>query len=251
MLIKVDQDILLALTNTEKQVLTFINSHSEKIPNMSIQDIADATFSSPATVSRTIKKCGIDGFTELRYILSKQTENKTTKDSTKVNDILKKSLLEVTNTLDNISIDNVLKAVDIIKTAPRIYLLSRGLTELVSQEFSLKMQLLGYDIFMISDPAIMQKVTADIKSSAIVIILTLSGTTQELIVSAENAAAQGAKIITICCNSEAPLVKLATIPLLGYKYPATSIKNVDATSRFPLYIISRILIDYLTQDKKA
>ena len=37
---------------------------------MSILEVAEQTFSSPATVSRTIKKCGISGFAELRYLLA-------------------------------------------------------------------------------------------------------------------------------------------------------------------------------------
>ena len=35
--------------------------------------------------------------------------------------------------------------------------------------------------------------------------------------------------------------------VFGYKHSHVSIKSVDATSRFPLYIISRILIDYIAK----
>lgn len=35
--------------------------------------------------------------------------------------------------------------------------------------------------------------------------------------------------------------------VFGYKHHHVSITSVDATSRLPLYVISRILIDYLTK----
>ena len=116
--------------------------------------MAEQTFSSPATVSRTIKKCGISGFAELRYLLSQQAEE-ARQDSIEVNEIFNKSLSEVTNTIDHLSTDTILRVVKEIKEARRIYLLSRGLTELVAREFELKLQILGYNVFANSDPAIM------------------------------------------------------------------------------------------------
>lgn len=249
MLIKIDHDFHERLTNTEKQVINFINMNVDKISSMSILDVAAATYSSPATVSRTIKKCGISGFAELRYLLAQQTQTK--KDSVDVNEIFNKSLLEVTNTIDHLSIDTILSVVNEITKAKRIYLLSRGLTELVAQEFALKLQILGYNIFANSDPAIMQKITANIKRDELVFIFSLSGTTMELVSAAENAASLGARMICCTCgHDDATLAKLANITVFGYKHQHVSIKSVDATSRFPLSVISRIIIDYLTLKKQ-
>lgn len=243
MLIKIDQSFYKELTETERQIITFINENAGRISNMSISTVAEETFSSSATVSRTVRKCGISGFAELRYLLS--TQNTESKDLIQVNEVLKKSVLEATNTVDHLSVNDILKVISLIQTAPRIYILSRGLTELVADEFSLKLQLLGYNIFSISDAAIMQKVTADIRRDELVFIFSLSGKTEELIVSAENAISCGAKLVTCTCGANTPLVKMATVPFIGYKHQHISIKKVDATSRFPLYILSRILIDYL------
>lgn len=125
MLIKIDHDFHEHLTDTEKKVINFINMNTDKISSMSISDVAEATYSSPATVSRTIKKCGISGFAELRYLLTQQAE--TQQDNIEVNEVFNKSLMEVSNTIDHLSIDTVLSVVREIREANRIYLLSRGL----------------------------------------------------------------------------------------------------------------------------
>ena len=44
-----------------------------------------------------------------------------------------------------------------IRSADRVYLLSRGLSQLVAKEFALKLQLIGVNVFEDSDPLIMQK----------------------------------------------------------------------------------------------
>ena len=171
MLIKIDHDFHEHLTETEKKVINFINMNVEAISSMSISDVAEKTFSSPATVSRTIKKCGISGFAELRYLLTQETQTK--KDDVDVNEIFNKSLLEVSNTIDHLSIDTILDVVKEIRSAKRIYLLSRGLSEHVAQEFALKLQILGFNVFENSDPAIMQEMTSHVKKQELVIIFSL------------------------------------------------------------------------------
>lgn len=44
-----------------------------------------------------------------------------------------------------------------------------------------------------------------------------------------------------------PLARIAHAAVFGYKHHHVSITSVDATSRLPLYVISRILIDYITK----
>ena len=198
MLIRIDQDFHEHLTDTEKAVISFLNSNVDKIASMSISDVAEQTFSSPATVSRTIKKCGISGFAELRYLISK--ESKEERDDVSVNEIFNKSMLEVSNTIDHLSIDTILAAVKEIRSADRVYLLSRGLSQLVAKEFALKLQIIGCNVFEDSDPLIMQEITSHVKKKELVIIYSLSGKTPELLKAAENAASLGARIITITCG---------------------------------------------------
>ncbi len=244
MIIKIDHRIYESLTATEKQVVNYMNINADKIANMSIVDVAEGTFSSPATVSRTIKKCGIGGFAELRYILSKKKNNEDS-DLGQMNEILEKSLREATNTVEQLAITNVLHAIEFIQKAKRIYVLARGLTELVAQEFSFKLQLLGYNAFQISDPNVMRNITSEMKKDEILVIFSLYGKTEELIHSAENAVLMGSKVIACCCAEETPLRSLSAVYLKGYKYNHVSIKKFEVTSRMPLNVISRILIDYL------
>ena len=244
MLIKINSEAMEQLTETEKRVIVFINANANKFSKMSIGDVADETFSSPATVSRAIKKCGLNGFAELRYQVAHQADLHA--DTIAVNEILNKSLQEVTYTIEQISIETVFQIIQEIKKASKIILLARGLTEHIAQEFALKLQVLGYNVFANYDPMMMQSITKRIKPTDLVIIFSLSGTTQELLKAAENAASIGSKIICLTCgNLDSPLAKISDIAMFGFKHSHTSIKIMDATSRLPLYVMSRIIFDYL------
>lgn len=54
MIIPLDTNTLERLTKTELEIIQFINSHEEELPELSIVDIAFETYSSPSTVSRAI-----------------------------------------------------------------------------------------------------------------------------------------------------------------------------------------------------
>lgn len=244
MLINLEHDFMNKLTDTEKNVISFINSNAAAISSMSISEVAEATYSSPATVSRTIKKCGIAGFAELRYMLTQKTESR--QDSVDVNEIFNKSLLEISNTIEQLSTETILKAVTEMQKAKRIFIFSKGLSDNVASELALKLQIMNKNVVYNSDSNIMQELSAHTGMDSVVIIFSMSGSTPELISVAEKASMMGAKIIAITCSpAELPINRMAHIRIKGYCHHNRTFTRVDVTSRLPLYVISRILIDYL------
>ena len=141
MIIEINSKIAENLSKTELGVVNYINDNEDKLSELSIVDIAFETFSSPATVSRAIRKCGINGFNELRYKLTAKTENTEVKD---LNEIMNKSLIEATSVIEHMSIPNVLNILHTMKDAKRVLIFSRGPTHLVAQELSMKLQVLDF-----------------------------------------------------------------------------------------------------------
>lgn len=248
MLIEAASNLLDKLSETEKRVIDFINCHENKLTELSIVDIAFETFSSPSTVSRAIRKCGISGFNELRYKLTLPNESK---EMVSINEIMNKSLLEATHCIEQMSISNVLDIIAAIMSAKqqKIYVFSRGLTEQVAREFSLKLELLDFNVTEITDPKIMRTITKTLKTTHLFIIFSLNGETPELVESAKNAAASGSKVITCCCSDQSPLLLYSAYYMIGYKHKNIAIKEFEVTSRLPLFIMSRVLIDYLVEHR--
>lgn len=162
MIIKVSGSILDTLSKTEREVVQFINENEENLAKMSIVDIALETFSSPSTVSRAIRKCGINGFNELRYKLAQPSKNK---EISSINEIMNKSLIEATEVLQRISLMDVLAVVRKICAAKdeKIYVFSRGPTAQVAKEFTFKLELLDYNITETDDPNIIVKLSKKVK----------------------------------------------------------------------------------------
>jgi DNA-binding MurR/RpiR family transcriptional regulator len=245
MLINIDRHIMETLSKTEVSIIQYINDNEKELSSMSIVDIAFETFTSPATVSRAIRKCGINGFNELRYKLNLPKDNK---DLISINEIMKKTLVEANEVLQRISLKDVLDVVNEITGAvdKQIYVFGRGPTEQVVREFALRLQLLGYNVLATEDPTIMVKLSQR-SNNQLVILFSLKGETRELIKVAENCYLNKVNLVVITCASSSPLLKYASHYLLGYYHKKIAIKEFDVTSRIPLSMISRIIIDYLVE----
>lgn len=246
MFIEITTELSNKLTTSERMVVDFLNENAKKLATMSIVDIADATFTSTATVSRTIKKCGLNGFTEFRYrLLSHNKDSKNYEAYKGINTLLEKSLMEVSRTVDSISIKDVVSVVNTIKETTRVYIIARGLTELVAKEFDYKLNLLGYNSFLVTDPNIMVKISEKLKSTDTLIVFSLRGETPSILDACKNAKGVGCKVISCCCEKQSTLRDLSDIIILGEKHKDISIKDYEVTSRIPLSVISRVIIDYL------
>lgn len=246
MIIEVDKSLYKKLSEAEMKVVDYINMNADKISIMSITTIADKTFTSIATVSRTIQKCGFRGISELRYKLSKTDENKNSIESPyAVNNILSKSFREATETIDNISITSIFKTIEYMKSAKRILIYARGFTGLVAEEFQMYLQLLGYNAVIVKDVMWMNNTDKIVTKEDVVFILSLRNSTKELSESACTAKRKGAKVITCCCISPSDLEKYSDICIVGHTEQITQTSGQTVYSRVPLSIITRTIIEYI------
>lgn len=247
MIIALDTQTIEKLTKTELEIINFINSNEDTLPEMSIVDIAFETYSSPSTVSRAIRKCGLNGFNELRYRSANKAGNEEIQN---MNELFNKTLIEAQKVHERISLTDILSVIKCLDLARQISVFSRGPTTYVGQEFALKLQLLDYDVFFSDDPNIMQVKASKLKENDVLFILSLNGETPELIASAITANQRGNKVITCCCNGESKLLAYSDHTLIGYKHSHQAIKEFEVSSRIALYMICRIIIDYISASKQ-
>lgn len=243
MIITLDSETTDKLTKTELEIINFINQNEEVLPEMSIVDIALKTYSSPSTVSRAIRKCGLNGFNELRY---RSAHHAKSEEIQSMNEIFNKTLIEAQKVHERISVTDILAVIKCLDSARQISVLSRGPTTYVGQEFALKLQLLDYDVFFSDDPNIMQIKASKLREKDVLFILSLNGETPELISSAITAHQKGNRVITCCCNEQSKLLSYSDYSLIGFKHAHQAIKEFEVSSRIALHMICRIIIDYIS-----
>lgn len=232
-----------SLSVSEAGVVEWIMEHKQEVPSLSISDIAEASYSSIATVSRSIKKCGFSGIAELKYMINtsfdKEQEGKV------VNQIFQKSMIECKETIQSLKTDDLLRAANHIRMAKRIVMLSGGITGMVAQVFSTQLQMLGYNVQLITDQNLMIFHERYLRKDDLLLLYTVRGYTKELREVAIYAKEHGIPVLTCSCYPVKELKEVSDICISGTKKNHELIHKYALMSHLPLQIISRTLIEYL------
>lgn len=231
------------LTEAEQAVVACINKAGQNITEMNISDIASAAFVSISTVSRTIRKCGYGNLAEMRFKLSES--NHEMESSNLINKVLATSYKECTTTIESIQIKSIFQIADYIKRAGKIFVVGRGLTSLVAQEFEFQLQCQRFPVWTISDSEMLKRMDRITRSGDLVIIFSVANSTPELAIAASLSKQNGANVVVCCCKKNTEIERLADVFVWGRSTPILPNKLYGSTSRLALHIISRTIIEYL------
>ena len=232
------------LTSSEQNVINYINDNVDSIGDMTISEIADKAFVSTATVSRAIKKCGIDNLHVVRYQISVK---QIAKENFVAHDILEKTYSECKKTIERIDTTAVLKFVNYIRSAQKIIILSQGGTAIAAHELETHLRWQGFAAFTETDPMVMRRMQFQVKEGDLIIILSIANSNPELLVGAKLAKNAGANIITCCCKAGTALEEYSDVVITPGMYQCNFQKNGFGTpSLLGLHIINRIIIEFLT-----
>lgn len=232
------------LTSSEQNVINYINDNVDSIGDMTISEIADKAFVSTATVSRAIKKCGIDNLHVVRYQISVK---QIAKDNFVAHDILENTYSECKKTIERIDTTAVLKFVNYIRSANKIIILSQGGTTIAAQELETHLRWLGFMAYKEMDPMVMRRMNCQVKDGDLVVILSVANSNPELSIAAKLAKSEGANVVTCCCTSGTTLEIDSDVIITPGMYQSDFQENgFETPSLLGLHIINRIIIQFLT-----
>ncbi len=182
------------LTTVEKTIADFF-IHNDKKMDFSSKNIANHLYVSEASLSRFAKKCGFKGYREFLfnyeeafYEKKKVVNNLTQSVLDTYQELLNKSFALVDeNQMDHIS--------EMLSSSKYIYIYGKGSSGLVAREMKLRFMRLGLHVEAIDDTHIMRMNSALLNKDALVIAISMSGRTKEILFSLQLAHDRGAKCV--------------------------------------------------------
>ncbi len=234
------------LSDSESFLWQYINDHITDIPKLSIVRLSELANVSTATVVRTMKKKGFEGYTAFKHTLKSANQDELLSmdiADSEIKKAINKNKIEVLNTIANLNSDVIEDTIQTIQNARRIFIFARGFSVWIANEMAIKFQLLDKYSELHDDPNIIKIRSERIKKEDLVIFISLGGETEELVVAAENCQKNGVHTITLTTNEHSRLAALSDTLFTGHKSSQTYIPEYEVHSRLPLLIISRIIID--------
>ncbi|RGY99216.1 MurR/RpiR family transcriptional regulator [Clostridium sp. AM58-1XD] len=185
-------------TSLEKTIADFFINNKEAV-DFSSKNISRLLFVSEASLSRFAKKCGFAGYREFIFRYQEDFEKAP---SLPVSDDSTRQVLDTYQELLNKSYSlvdeqQIARIVGIFSTKKRVYIYGRGSSGFVGMEMKLRFMRLGVNVEAITDSHIMKMNSVLLNEDCAVIGISVSGQTEEVMVSLRDAYKQGAFTILI------------------------------------------------------
>lgn len=238
-----------SLRNSEKKVARCVLADPEAVISSSITELAEKAGTSEPTVIRFCRKLGLGGYLELRLNLARDLpsaqyifENVGEKDSLAeiAGKILNAHREALSNTLNKLNLDDLEAAVAALMTARRIEFYGVGGSAVVARDAHHKFFRLGLPCIAYDDPHMQVMSAALLTPEDVVIAISHTGSTKDIIDSVKVARKAGAKVIGILGSDNAPLVKLCSVTLPVFSQEA-ALRLAPMTSRLVQLAILDVL----------
>lgn len=224
------------LNKNESEILDYCLKSQNNISKMKINDIAEATFTSPASIVRFCKKIGFTGFSEFKAALSMNNSEDTNYNPGQATNLLS----DINKSFDLINESIVDDILEIIHNANRIEFFGEGSSRLVCSEVAKKFRTIGKTAFNYDDNSIMYIAASSLTEKDAIFAVSISGETAQILKALNIAKGNNAKIISLTDLSNNSQSKMADKSLFVTS-TSFSKSNIDIRSRTQALIIAEYI----------
>lgn len=227
------------LNETENALLDYLLEKSSAIREVTIREVAERHYTAPNTIVRMCQKLGFKGFSDFKeglYYAKKEQENLFEATSLDEKIVRTKQLL-------NASVIETI--IDKIHHAEKILFFAVGLSRFPAEELNERLKILGKNSQTFIDPHVMKHNARLLSNKDLVIAISLSGTTENILSAATIASVSGAETVSITGFSMNPLANMTNHQLYA-NVSVTKVNGIDLADRFSIhYLVNVIFTEYL------
>lgn len=238
-------------TNTEKlnrnelEILDFCMKNPKSVQRMKINDLAESTFTSPASIVRFCKKLGFTGFAEFKASLSLNIKNSEEALKSHFKENPPNLFKDINKSIELINEDILDEVLELLHNANRIEFFGEGSSRIVCSEVAKKFRTIGKTAFNYDDNSMMYISAASLTENDVIFAVSISGETIQVLKALNIAKTRGAKIISLTDISNNSQSKLADKSLYVTSTSFTRENNNIVSRTQALIIAEYVFFRYL------
>jgi DNA-binding MurR/RpiR family transcriptional regulator len=213
-----------SLRPSERKVALFVQNNPNEIIYLNIVSMAEKCGVSEASVIRLCKALGYSGYQELKINLAKsivdpvKSIQEEISESDDVGAIIEKvtdaSIQAIKDTMQILDPVQVERAIDTLSAARRVEFYGMGGSAVVAADAQHKFFKYGFFCINYSDPHMQAMSAATMTSDDVVVGISHSGSSKDLINSLTIASESGATVICVTSSANSPIVRISDINLI-------------------------------------
>ncbi|KIL49550.1 MurR/RpiR family transcriptional regulator [Jeotgalibacillus soli] len=250
------------LPPSEQKIADYILGNPEKTVRMTISELGEKSKTSSAAVTRLCKSLKLKGFQDLKLRINGDLGRKkevgtrdiepnepveTTID--KVTDLAVQTLLETAELLDS---DKMLRAVEKIKNAHSIHFFGVGASAIPAMDAQQKFLRINKTSTAFTDPHMGATVVANAKSGDVVMGISFSGETSEVVKILELAKEKGVTTISLTRYGQSTISEMADISLFTSPTKEANFRSGATSSRLAqLHVIDILFMSVASKQYES
>jgi DNA-binding MurR/RpiR family transcriptional regulator len=213
------------LTKSEKRIADYISEHRDEIMGQTVAEIAQHTGSAEITISRFCKKLGFGGLQSLKIALASELSSpaetpygdigKEDGEAAVAGKIFRNITDGLQDTLKILDFTLIARAVELLQGARRLAIYGFGNSATVCKDMETRFLRFGMAVQAFSDAHMQVTSAALLDEHDVVMAVSHSGATKDILESVQIAKARGAKVIAITSYAQSELARRADIALIG------------------------------------
>lgn len=244
-----------SLLPAEQAVAAVFLAHTQKIVELSSQQVADLAGASRATVVRTCQSLGFSGYQQLRVLLARDAGYASTDQRPKVvgaPGMVADTFVQVGQAVATMAAlldpDAVTGSVQAMAQAGRMLVVGNGLSAPLAADMASRLSAIGRPAESSLD-VIGQQISARLLApSDLLLIISGSGANSSSLRVAQAAKDAGATLVAITAFARSPLAAMADFSLVVGMGDLSFREEVTVTSRIPQTILMEGLIAALSEE---
>ncbi|UCF89132.1 MAG: MurR/RpiR family transcriptional regulator [bacterium] len=247
------------LRSSEKKVAAYVLKNPEAVTTLSITDLAEEAGTSEPTVVRFCRRLGLKGFMDLKLTLARDLPSseyihESVHESDNLpkifNKMLKAAKEAINETMNTMDMELLERASQALASARRIEFYGVGGSGAVARDAHHKFFRLGVPCIAYDDPHMQSMSAALLGREDVVVAISHTGSTRDIIDSVKIAREAGALVIGIVGRVRSPLSRVCDITIPVHS-PEAALRLAPMTSRLvQLAIIDVLFVSVALKGRK-
>lgn len=234
-------------TKSELKLYAYVKGHYEKVMYHSLTELSEICMVGEATILRFCRKLGLKGYQDFKLAVAQELslmQQKHQTEETFVEKIKNNMVQVIENTYDSIIESDLMKAIELIEQSSEVVIFGVGHSGISALDLKSRFLRIGKNIQVVTDPHFQIMRACSMTPDTVVIAISLTGSTKDIIDAVSAAKEHGAKILAITNYVRSPLTKLSDVLLLtsGKENPLDGGSMVAKVSQ--LYVIDLLCTGY-------
>ena len=238
-----------SFSKQEKKVADFILKEKDGVSFMPLHEITKKIKVSEATIFRFVKKIGFKGFIEFKLEVAREISSDEKDMGEDYIENIETNILEtIKNTRALLKKEDIEKVIEYIDKADKMYIFGLGASGVAALEMQNRFMRFGKIGHSVNDGHFQVMYSSTVTKKDVIIVITLSGETIDLIYPLTIAKKNGAKIITIT-NYIMSIAKMSDLVLLTSGKENLLDGGALISKISQLYVIDVIATGYALKNK--